>query len=141
MYNTFFQEMKTVYNALMDEESKDIFRNLVLFRVTGDWSYVKYIVGHYLRGYEGDEIFTGLQDNLQKLELKPQDEYIVYGAGMFGRIAYQALEKQGIYVKAFCDANAEKQKEKFCGLRVLSPEDLQREEQTKVLFSGKRLCR
>nr|WP_297274195.1 radical SAM protein [uncultured Agathobaculum sp.] len=54
----------------------------------------------------------------------PRDEMVIlYGAAMYGELAFHALQELGIPVFSFCDrVQAGKQ---FCGLPVMSPEELQ----------------
>lgn len=57
---------------------------------------------------------------------------ILYGAAMYGELALNALEEQGIPVFAFCD-RVQAGKE-FCGLLVISPEELQKHKDAHVLI-------
>lgn len=60
------------------------------------------------------------------------DKVILYGAAMYGELALNALEEQGISVFAFCDrVQAGKD---FCGLPVMSPEELQEHKDSHVLI-------
>lgn len=135
MINIDTEDVKDIYEHLEDEESRDIFANRLMLSMTDDWKFAKNIVGKYLRGYTSDRIFTGIEDNLRELNLDPQWEYIIYGAGMFGRQVYNVLQNQGMCIKAFCDVDRQKQSEKYCGLIVLSPEDLINLPGTKILLA------
>ncbi len=128
-------DVKKIYDLLIDEESKDIFCNRLMLSLTEDWKFARNIVGKYLRGYTSDRIFTGIEDNLRELNLDRQSEYIIYGAGMFGKQAYKVLQQMGICVRAFCDADKQKQDEKYCGLEVLAPEEIVGLSQTEILLA------
>lgn len=129
------EDVKRIYDHLRDEESRDIFCNRLMLCLTDDWKFARNIVGKYLRGYTSDRIFTGIEDNLRELNLDSQKEYIIYGAGMFGRQAYDVLQQMGMRVKAFCDADRQKQSGKCCGLAVLAPEEIVELSQTKILLA------
>lgn len=129
------EDIKKIYDHLVDEESRDIFCNRLMLSLTGDWKFARNIVGKYLKGYSSDKIFTGIEDNIEMINLDPQGEYIIYGAGMFGRQVFGVLNKQGIEVKAFCDVDRQKQSEKYCGLNVLAPEEIVELSRTKILLA------
>lgn len=129
------ENVKYIYEHLADEESKDIFCNRLMLSLTEDWKFARNIVGKYLKGYRSDKIFTGMQDNIAMLGLNTQDEYVIYGAGMFGRQVFDILKKRGIKVKAFGDADYRKQAEGYCGLAVLTPEEIAELTQVKVLLA------
>lgn len=129
------ENVKYIYEHLADEESKDIFCNRLMLSLTEDWKFARNIVGKYLNGYGSDKIFIGMEDNIAMLGLNTQDEYVIYGAGMFGRQVFDILKKRGIKVKAFGDADCGKQTEGYCGLAVLSPKEIAELTQIKVLLA------
>lgn len=135
MYCKLFQEAKAIYEHLADDESKDIFRNRLLFCATNDWTYVRNIVGKYLRGYHSDKIFIGMEENIAELRLDVNKQYIIYGAGMFGRNVFRILQQKGMEVLAFCDADIEKQGKKCEGVEVVSPQQLEKYPQAVILLA------
>ena len=118
MYGNMVNDIRLIYNSLVDEESKDIFINRLLFSITGDWKYPRNIVGKYLRGYHPNEIFIGMNDNIRQMCLDTKRKYIIYGAGMFGSQVFHILQRDGIEVIAFCDADSKKQAHKYFGLEA-----------------------
>lgn len=124
MYSKIFQDAGLIYNSMADEESRDIFRNRVLFSVTKDWKYAKNIVGKYLRGYSSDKIFIGMEENLKGMHLDTEGKFIIYGAGMFGGQVFHILQREGLEVIAFCDMDGKKQGQKYCELDVITPSQL-----------------
>lgn len=129
------EDIKKIYDLLVDEESKDIFCNRLMLSLTEDWKFARNIVGRHLSGYLSDKIFTGIEDNIEMINLDPNGVYIIYGAGKFGRQVFDVLKKLGIEVKAFCDVDRQKQSKKYCGLNVLAPEKLVELCQTKILLA------
>jgi organic radical activating enzyme len=49
---------------------------------------------------------------------------VVFGASHIGMLAKHALDKRGIKTACFCDNNKDKQNACFCGLPVVSPDEL-----------------
>ena len=49
---------------------------------------------------------------------------ILFGAGQYGRIAHYALRQLGIGASFFCDSDPNKHGTMFCGIKVISPEEL-----------------
>ena len=54
---------------------------------------------------------------------------------MFGRQAYEILNDWGMIIRAFCDADKEKQKQEYFGHRVISLEQLKDFPNTKILLA------
>ena len=109
--------------------------NRILLSITEDWNYARYIVENYLDGYGKNEIFIGIEDCLEQLNLTKEKKYVIYGAGMFGAQAYRYLKNQNIKVMAFCDTNISKQKEDYCGLSVLSPDEIVKNNSLQILLA------
>lgn len=63
----------------------------------------------------------------------PRNEIVIlYGAAMYGELAFCALQELGIPVFCFCDrVQAGK---RFCGLPVIAPEDLQKYPEAHILI-------
>lgn len=135
MTNKFLQNAKSIYEHLTDEESKDIFEKRILLSLTGDWKHARYLAKNYLRGYHSDKIFTGIIDNLHELSLNSIDEYIIYGAGEYGRQTYLELKQENLKVIAFCDTNKAKQGTIYQGLPVISLAQLADLPQCKILMA------
>ncbi len=135
MYRKVFQDAKQIYEHLADDESKDIFRNRLMFSATNDWNYARNIVGKYLRGYDSDKIFTGMEENIAELRLDVSKKYIIYGAGMFGKNVFQILQREGMEVLAFCDADIKKQGQNCDGIEVVSPQQLEKYPQAVILLA------
>ena len=59
------------------------------------------------------------QKNINKNEL-----LIIFGAGIVGRLTFEALKEKNIKVDYFCDSDARKQKIQIENTKVISPSDL-----------------
>lgn len=135
MYSKMFNDARLIYNKMADEESKDIFRNRLLFSVTNDWKYARNIVEKYVRGYYSDKIFTGMDENIKEMHLNTKGKYIIYGAGMFGSQVFHILQRDGVEVIAFCDSDSKKQGQKYYGLDIVSPLKLKNYNDTIILLA------
>lgn len=49
--------------------------------------------------------------------------FVIFGAGSFGKTAYKYL-KDKFNIEYFCDNSKDKQGKEFCGLKIISPDDL-----------------
>lgn len=63
-------------------------------------------------------------DDLAHLIKADSSSVVLFGAGSVGKLALYALKKKGIDVDCFCDNSKEKQGNLYCGVRVISPEEL-----------------
>lgn len=135
MCSHILEKVKLIYDRLEDEESKGIFINRLLFSITSDWKYVENIVAKYLKGYNSDKIFCGIEKVITNLQLKKNEKYIIYGAGMYGHIAYETLSKIGIEPIAFCDTDCNKWEKEYCGLKIISPQDLKEYSDAYILLA------
>lgn len=114
-------DAKLIYSILADEESKEIFRNRLLYNLTGENKFLDGIIRKYVfqTGLNQKGIISYLLHGVEQY----QDNYpiVVYGCGEMGEKLYQEL---GEKVCCFCDKNIEKQKEGFCGKKVISLQSL-----------------
>lgn len=64
-------------------------------------------------------------DRLEKTDYqKYSGNLILYGAGKIGGIAAHCLKQKGIHILAFCDSSSNRWNTEFCGLNVISPDEL-----------------
>lgn len=61
---------------------------------------------------------------LKKLHLSEGEELVCFGAGEVGEKFFQTCKKAGIKISYFCDNDSSKWEAHFCGVPVLSLEDL-----------------
>ena len=67
--------------------------------------------------------FSDYVKNSQK-NIKKDDILIIFGAGIVGRLTFEALKEKNITVDYFCDSDARKQKIQIENTKVISPSDL-----------------
>ncbi|MNO27494.1 hypothetical protein D3C76_173700 [compost metagenome] len=121
--NEFFSHSKNVYDSLVDKESKDFFSLRMLFNLTLDWRYIKELVSvvpefSNLVSHPHIELFIKCQNYITE-----QRNLIIYGAGEWGKSLLNVLSFE-VKWYGFCDKDSEKQKSTYCGLPVISPEQL-----------------
>lgn len=115
------KQIKEIYHAFSDDESKDIFINRLLYNISGEETYIDNIVKEYV-------IPTGINEmGVIKYLLYGMDNYsedfylVVYGCGEMGEKINRIL---GEKILCFCDKSIEKQNNGFCDKKVISPDEL-----------------
>ena len=132
--NNFFETVRKIYNKLADEESKDIYVNRFLFNLLGDPKYIDDIVRRYAFETGINEkgaikyLLAGIED------FQDENPIVVYGCGEMGAKIYEELSDR---IFCFCDRDMEKQRNGFCGKRVLSLEELtEKKEEYRVIIGS-----
>lgn len=117
-----FKELKELYESLADEESKMIFRQRMLFSITGDWKYFKEMLLFYRK--ETNQ-YKNFLDVIAEPEILKDKEVILFGTGVWGRPVKEFLKYSGIGVAYYCDNNSLKVGTSFDGIEVISAKDLE----------------
>lgn len=125
-----FQIIKNIYNNLMDEESKLIFINRLMYSLTDNIDYINDMIKKILsnRRENGDEILLKrkcLSDFI--IETNKNKKIILFGTGAYGVDLYHFLTKQGFEIEAFCDNSLEKQRKIYFDKKIISPNKLKEE--------------
>lgn len=76
------QKIKKVYSLLADEKSKTIFENGVMYRLTGDYKYIRRII-RMDEGGTGSQIFRMLNKTLE--------HKAIFGAGITGSSFFREI--------------------------------------------------
>lgn len=116
-------DMKNLYKRLQDEESQDIFLNMLHFYLSDDIHHI-YNRKRIYENIENNEYETSLYHfiyNYNNISYEEKQTIIVYGVNDFNEGAVKYLQSRNINIKYFCDFDEEKQKKLFCGMTVLSP--------------------
>ncbi len=108
----FFKKAKVIYDRLEDEESKKIFMYKLDWAITNNVdSFVQYLIN------------KDYYEFIQKVEkLAKENEVIIYGAGENCSKVMQICNN--IHISCICDKSTEKQMSGYCGIPVISPEEL-----------------
>ena len=120
--NTYFETIRKIYNKLEDQESRKIYVNRLLYSITEDEKYMDEIVRQYVfkDGFNEKGVIKYLLAGIENVS--DMSSIVVYGCGEMGAKIYHEL---GEKVTCFCDKNRDKQREGFCGKRVISLEELE----------------
>lgn len=116
----FFDNAKKVYNLLEDDKSKDIFLNRLLYNTTDDFNYIDIMVRNNVEQFNEIDVVNQFKEEL-KLIIKKNKKLVIYGASTIAPSLFSLIDE---YVYCFCDKDKNKQKAKFCGMPVISPEEL-----------------
>lgn len=120
----FQKNIKSIYNRLGDDLSKEIFTYRLLYSLTGNIEYVLHIVR---MTEEGDQIYSRLKEEKKRK--------VIFGAGIWGKNiinAYQDM-KFGCFIdnKAFGTY--------YCGLPVISFEEYLKKYRNELVVISSRL--
>jgi len=115
---------KEIYNYLMDEESRDVFINKMMYTVSGDYSFINTIVDKYAS--KNDRVCN--PEFEKKLNNSISDKnipVIIYGAGIVGKLIYTMVPKERML--CFCDMNKDLEGREIDGIKIVSPEEIYKE--------------
>lgn len=113
--------IKSIYEKLEDEESKEIFCSRLFYAFTGNKAYMDEMIRKYIMPTGLNEegavkyLLDGIENFAENMPL------VIYGCGEMGKKIYEYI---GERAACFCDRGIEKQKGGFCGKPVISPEHL-----------------
>jgi methyltransferase, fkbM family len=137
--NEIVLDIKKFYMRLQDEESQDIFLNMLNYYLSGNLKHIY----NRKRSYENSDARdseTSLYHfiyNYNNISSEEKETIIVYGVSDFNEGAAQYLQSIDINIKYFCDYSEEKQKRLCCGLEVLSPKTVVNKfKNSTILFIG-----
>lgn len=124
--NQNFESIKTIYDALADDESRYIFGNRLLFSLTGDEGYIEKVIR---TTSEGVEFYRKLEEtNTRK---------VIFGAGFWGQELVRQYHKYGF--DCFVDNKAIYPWEEKAGLVVISFDEYLEKYRDSTVFLGSRL--
>ncbi len=115
------ENIREIYNALGDTESREIFVNRLLYSLTNDEIFIDRIIRKYVfpSGINHRGVVKYLLYGWEKYEnLFP---VVVYGCGEMGKKIYDEI---GDKISCFCDKKSSIYREGFCGKKVISPQQL-----------------
>lgn len=129
-----FKKYREVYNALEDEESKDIYLNRLNFLISDDYKYMRHVIDNYVPELAALNN-KAIPDLIATLpEEKP---IILYGAGEDAKANLHYFEEDSRF-KGFCDRDTKKQRDGFEGYTVISPEELLKDSSASIVISTHR---
>lgn len=124
-------DFRKIYNRLEDEESKDIYLNRLNFLITGEYQYMRNIIGRYVP----DLAILNDTEIPKLLSEIPKDlPFILYGVGEGARATFHYFENDGRF-KGFCDSDEKKQKNGFRGYAVMTPEELFEDKESSIIIT------
>lgn len=129
------KEINETLSWLYDEESRRVFLQRVLFRITNDMDYI-YQIASKSNFFEIDNAYQSYIDMQNKYAIYPQmdvlaflskneyrnKEISIFGAGEKGKALYKFLSVFGVKIHNICDSN--KCGSMFFGKEIISPECL-----------------
>ncbi|MDE7324002.1 MAG: FkbM family methyltransferase [Lachnospiraceae bacterium] len=120
-YDVMKSEMQRIYNALIDEESKDWFNARVEYMITRNSDAFLNSVFSLFRKYQKKCHHVGMERFVKDKDYRG---VIIYGCGHDGKLTKEILNLCGYLVSFWCDSNQQIVGNKVNGLRVISTEEL-----------------
>lgn len=123
------KNLSDIYGMLEDDLSKEIYLNRFNWLVTGDYKFVEEIA----KKSHPDVPVWNQQEESDFVNILPKNKKIIfYGAGSFAERLIPYLDKESMDIE-FCDSSMEKQKKGFHGYKVISPEELIKMKEEKIV--------
>ena len=115
-----------IYWQLQDEISREIYKNRLMYTITGDKKYV----------FENVKLMNGRREFLDQLDRVSQDgEMVIFGAGFWGKDMYSAFS--GYPWKYFIDNDPHS--DSYDGIPILRVEDFIRDYHGEYIFISSRI--
>ncbi|WP_379138002.1 FkbM family methyltransferase [Paenibacillus sp. sgz500958] len=134
-----FSQAKGIYDSLMDEKSKKLFALRMLYNTTLDNNYLFDMVA-LTPEFDPREMmqFRKLYNQYKAIrDAEPSRKLIIYGSGKWGRHLYELTSDLNWH--CFCDKDIQKQNTIYCGLPVISPEQLISQHKNDFIVIGTKL--
>lgn len=128
-----YEQIKQIYDALQDEESKIIFINRLLYSLTNDKKYLNKMIQYLIEKYHDSDPIYAL---LKWLKDRKGKKIIVFGAGFAGREIIEVLEVFRISVERICDNNTDIFGLERYGTQIISPDELKERYATDSIIIG-----
>lgn len=115
-----FDELKRIYDALSDDQSKFIFSQRLQYSMTNEQEHIRNIIKHEIEYYsEKDQMYRLINWMREKF-----GKIILFGAGFAGYQIVTTLADYGYDIDFICDNNNSLWGEQKFGKVVISPEDM-----------------
>lgn len=107
------QISKEIYRNCVDELSRTIFTDKMLYAMTGEYKYIQKLVK------------DSIADVAQCIErIAKTDKVVIYGAGENLEFIFSCLQENGISIQYICDRSKQKQGKTYNNIPIISPDKL-----------------
>lgn len=114
-----------------DQESKEVYNNLVLNKYTGKYKFIQEIVKNHSRRYFSP---NSLCELIEQNKVNQKDKIILFGAGLMGKKIYHYLTEFGIEISNFCDNDNLKQGKMLYGIPIISVDKAMEDKNAKFVI-------
>ena len=132
-YEELKQNLQSIYDVLIDEESKDWFDARVEYMITGELDEFLHTVFFLSRKYQKKWHHVGMERFVKDKEYRG---IIIYGCGHDGKLTKEILDLCGYPVMFWCDSNPQLVGKRIDGLEVISTEELVEKYQDCLVIIG-----
>ncbi len=115
-------QLVKIKQSFEDDISRNIYNDLVLFRLTGKNAYIHDIVCNYNR--KEDAHYKGICELIEENRYSQKDNIILFGAAAFAYDVYRYLQEFNIRITGICDNDIKKQQAGFGEYTVFSPREM-----------------
>lgn len=131
-----YRQLRTIYDALEDHESKMIFEKRCMFSLSGNKKYLDEMILWLIERYrQSDQMY----DLIRWLGTRKKKYLVVFGAGFAGRELVEALEVSGITVSYISDNNPLLHGSIRYGKEIISVEQLVKMKEEAAIVLGTNL--
>lgn len=120
-YSGIRQDLDNIYNALMDEESKEWFDARVEYMITRNEDLFFDSLFRIAKKYPHKWQHLGMERFIKN---KYYNGLIIYGCGHDGKLIKEVLDLCGYTITCWCDSNESLWGNNLCGLEIISPDEL-----------------
>lgn len=127
-----YEKIKTIYEKLGDQVSKEIFMKRLLFSLSGDYKYILEMVQTEMERFGRKDIMVRLLDWIDENK-RP---VVIFGAGFAGTQIAGVLQTMNKPIACFIDNDQNLYKKELLGLHICSPEMLAEEKECGVIIGS-----
>lgn len=140
-----FEMINQILNFFEDEESKKVFLQRVLFRLSNNLDYI-YEIPSYSKAFVLEESYQNYLEFSKNYSIYPHmdvlsfliknaykdKEIVIFGAGVQGYNLYRFLVSRKITISGICDNN--KQNDRFNEFQIMNPESILDNKRNKLIL-------
>ena len=126
-----YENIKNIYDSLLDEESRMIFRYRLLYSLTGERRYIREWLAQYSKENKG---YYDIYDVYKYPEILQNREIITFGTGIWSNVIRRLLFFCESSFDFFCDNNPNKIGKELLGKRIISAGELASQHKEAIVF-------
>lgn len=126
-----YESVRDIYDSLLDEESRMIFRYRLLYSLTGEGKYIREWLAQYSKAGKG---YYDIFDVYKYPEIIENREIIIFGTGVWSNVIRRLLFFCESSFDFFCDNNQNKIGKELLGKKIISAGELADQHKDAIVF-------